>query len=140
VAVFNLLRIGTLTGEESLKQKAEQILRLFYSFLSEHPAGFTHMLSAFSFFLNPEEIGVIGSKDDPRTKSMLREIHRTYLPNKILSLRDPRLSLEPRWFPFLMEKGIPEVPTTFVCKGFTCLPPVHDEKELKKILGGKEIG
>jgi len=140
VAVFNLLRVGTLTGEESLKQKAEQTLHLFYSFLSEHPAGFTHMLSALSFFLHPEEIGVIGSKDDLRTKSMLREIHHAYLPNKILSLRDPRLSLEPKWFPFLTEKGIPEVPTTFVCKGFTCLPPVHDEKELKKILGGKEIG
>jgi hypothetical protein len=136
VAVFNLVRIGILTGVESLKQKAEQVLRLFYSFLSEHPAGFTHMLSAFSFFLNPEEIGVIGSKDDPRTKSMLKEIHLTYLPNKILSLRDPRRSLEPRWFPFLTEKGLPEVPTTFVCKGFTCLPPVRDEKELKKILGG----
>jgi len=140
VAVFNLLRVGTLTGEESLKQKAEQILHLFYGFLSEHPAGFTHMLSALSFFLHPEEIGVIGSKDDLRTKSMLREIHLAYLPNKILSLRDPRISPEPKWFPFLTEKGIPEVPTTFVCKGFTCLPPVHDEKELKKILGGKEIG
>ncbi len=28
-----------------------------------------------------------------------------------------------------------EAPTTFVCKGFTCLPPVKDEKELKKDTG-----
>jgi uncharacterized protein YyaL (SSP411 family) len=34
----------------------------------------------------------------------------------------------------LKEKEVMEVPTAFVCKGFTCLPPVRDEKELRKIL------
>ena len=135
IAVFNLVRLGYLTGEESLKQKADQTLHLFYNFLEQHPSGFTQMLSGLSFFLNPEEIGVIGSRNDLKTKSMLKEIYLAYLPNKILSLRDPHESIEGNWFPFLMEKGVPEVPTTFVCKGFTCLPPVKDEKELKKILG-----
>jgi uncharacterized protein YyaL (SSP411 family) len=134
IAVFNLMRLGYLTGEESLKQKAEQILHLFYPFLSEHPTGFSHMLSALSFFFSPEEIGVIGSKDDLSTQSMLREIYLAYLPNKILSLRDPQKPMKGNWFPFLTEKGIPEVPTTFVCKNFTCLPPVKNEKELRKIL------
>jgi uncharacterized protein YyaL (SSP411 family) len=135
IAVFNLVRLGYLTGEESLKQKAGQTLQLFYNFLNQHPSGFTQMLSGLSFFLNPEEIGVIGSKNDLKTKSMLKEIYLAYLPNKILSLRDPREPIEGNWFSFLLEKGIPEVPTTFVCKGFTCLPPVKDEKELRKILG-----
>jgi len=135
IAAFNLIRLGYLTGEESLKQKAEQTLHLFYNFLDQHPSGFTQMLSGLSFFLNPEEIGIIGSKNDLKTKSMLKEIYLTYLPNKILSLRDPQEPIKENWFPFLMEKGVTEVPTTFVCKGFTCLPPVKDEKELKKILG-----
>jgi hypothetical protein len=134
IAVFNLIRLGYLTGEESLKQKAEQTLHLFYNFLEQHPSGFPQMLSGLSFFLSPEEIGIIGSKNDLRTLSMLKEIYLTYLPNKILSLRDPREPIEENWFPFLIEKGLPEVPTTFVCKGFTCLPPIKDEKELKKLL------
>jgi uncharacterized protein YyaL (SSP411 family) len=134
VALFNLIRLGYLTGEESLKQKAEQIIRLFYEFLSEHPSGFAHMLSGLSFFLNPEEIGIIGSKNDLRVKSMLQEIYRAYLPNKILSLKDPQEPIEGSWFPFLKEKGATEVPTAFVCKKFTCLPPVRNEEELKKIL------
>lgn len=134
VAVFNLIRLGFLTGEESLKQKAERTLRLFFNFLDQHPSGFAQMLSGLSFFLNTEEIGVIGPKDDQRIKSMLREIYRTYLPNKILSLRDPQESIEKNWLPFLMEREVPEVPTTFVCRGFTCLPPVQNEKELKKLL------
>jgi len=134
VALFNLIRLGYLTGEESLKEKAEQILHLFYKFLSEHPSGFTHMLSGLSFFLNPAEIGIIGSKNDHRTKAMLQEVYRAYLPNKILSLKDPQEPIEGSWFPFLKEKRNQEVPTTFVCKGFTCLPPVRNEEELKKIL------
>jgi len=134
VAVFNLIRLGYLTGEESLKQKAEQILHLFYNFLSEHPSGFSHMLSGLSFFFGPEEIGIIGSKNDERTKSMLREIYLAYLPNKILSLKDPQERVEGNWFPFMGEKGGTEVPTAFVCRNFTCLPPVRNGKELKKIL------
>ena len=135
VAVFNLIRLGYLTGDESLTKKAEQILHLFYSFISQHPSGFTHMLSGLLFFFYPEEIGIIGSKNDDRTQSMLREIYRSYLPNKILSLRDPREPVEGDWFPSLREKGDLTVPTAFVCKGSTCLPPVSDEKDLKKILG-----
>ncbi len=134
IAVLNLIRLGYLTGEESFKQKAEQILHLFYNFLDQHPSGFTQMLSGLSFFLNPQEIGIIGSKNNLKTKSMLKEIYLAYLPNKILNLRDPQEPIKGNWFPFLMGKGIPEVPTTFVCKGFTCLPPVRNEKELKKIL------
>ena len=135
VALSNLIRLGYLTGNESLKRKAEQILQLFYNFLSEHPSGFAQMLSGFSFFLNPEEIGIIGPKEDRRTKSMHQAINLAYLPNKILNLKDPQEPLEENWFPFLMEKGVPGAPTTFVCKGFTCLPPVKNEKELMKIIG-----
>jgi len=135
VALFNLTKLSYLTGEESFKSKAEQILHLFHNFLEQHPSGFTQMLSALSFFLNPQEIGIIGSRDDPRTKSMLKEISFAYLPNKILSLKDPQEPIKGNWFPFLMEKGVPEVPTAFVCKGFTCLPPVRDVRELKKVMG-----
>ncbi len=134
IAVFNLTRLGYLTGEESFKSMAEQILRLFYNFLEQHPSGFTQMLSGLSFFLNPQQIGIIGSRSNPKTKSMLKEIYLAYLPNKILSLRDPQESIQGKWFPFLSEKGIPGVPTAFVCRGFTCLPPVGNEEELKKIL------
>ncbi len=135
VGIFNLIRLGHLTGEKSLKQKAEKILHLFHQFFSDHPSGFPHALSGLSFFLDPEEIGIVGSKTDPRTKSMLQEIDRAYLPNKILSLKDPKESIGKGWLPFLSEKGMTEVPTVFICKRFTCLAPVKNEEELKKILG-----
>jgi hypothetical protein len=134
VAVFNLIRLGYLTGEESLKQKAEQTFHLFYDFLDRHPSGFAQMLSGLSLFLSPEEIGVIGSKHDPRTMSMLKEIYLAYLPNKILSLKDPQERTDRDWIPFLKDKEASGGPTTFICKNFTCLPPIKDEEGLRKVL------
>lgn len=51
VAVMNLLRLGSLKKDDSMKKKAEEILRLFYDFLLESPLGFSHLLSSFLFFL-----------------------------------------------------------------------------------------
>ncbi len=66
---------------------------------------------------------------------LLKGIHRAYLPDKILNLKDPGEPSEENWFPFLRDKGVPESPTVFVCREFTCLPPVQSEEELKNILG-----
>ena len=80
------------------------------------------------------EIGVIGSKDDPRTQSLVKEIHRSYCPNEILNLKDPDETYDVTWFPFLTDKGTPEVPTAFICRRFTCLPPSTNEEDLRKLL------
>jgi uncharacterized protein YyaL (SSP411 family) len=65
---------------------------------------------------------------------MMREIHLAYLPNKILSFRDPEEQIEENWLPFLKDKGKTNGPAVYVCKGFTCLPPVKDVEELRKVL------
>ena len=134
VAVFNLVRLGSLTGDETLKHRAEQVLQLFYGLLTEQPSGFTHMLSGLSFFSDPEEIGIVGSLEDARTQAMIKQVLSSYLPNGIVSWRDPEQPLDEPGVPFLRDKGAMDVPVTFVCRGFTCLPPVTDEKALKKIL------
>jgi uncharacterized protein YyaL (SSP411 family) len=139
IALFNLIRLGYLTGDESMKKKAEQILQLFSKFLSEHPSGFAQMLSGFSIFLNPEEIGIVGSKKDQKTKSMLKEIYQAFLPDKILALNDPDEKVEGHWLPFLREKGVTDSPAVYICKEFTCLPPIKDEEELRRVLSSRGL-
>ena len=116
VAVMNLLKLGYLVQEESWKKKAEDILRLLSTYLKHQPMSVSHLLSAFLFYLGPEEIKIMGQKDDPELKSMLREIYLNFLPHKILSFEEAA------------------EPAVIVCRGFTCLPPVKDIHELKKIL------
>lgn len=134
VALFNLIKLGYLTGDEILKQKADQIVRLFYRFLDQSPIGFTQMLSGLFLLFVPEEIGLMGPKNDLKTKSMAQVIFQTYLPNKIFSFKDPQEEIKENWLPFLKGKGVPEIPTAFVCKGLTCFPPVTNELELKRLL------
>lgn len=52
VALINLLRLYHLTGEESLRNRAEKILLLFNSLISDYPSEFSHMLYGLSLFLN----------------------------------------------------------------------------------------
>lgn len=56
VAVMNLVRLGSLKKEDSLKEKAERTLRLFYDYLLGSPSGFSHLLTSFLFFLNPSSL------------------------------------------------------------------------------------
>jgi uncharacterized protein YyaL (SSP411 family) len=65
---------------------------------------------------------------------MLREIYSRYLPDKILSLKDPQGPVKEKGPPFLIDKEGDEGPVVFVCKKFNCLPPAKDEQELRKIL------
>ncbi len=134
VALFNLIKLSYLTGEEILKQKAEQIIRLFYHSLNQSPFGFTQMLSGLFLLFDPEEIGLIGPKNDLMTKSLAQVIFHAYLPNKIFSFRDPQEKRKENWLPFLKGKGTPKIPTAFVCKRLTCRPPITNALELKGIL------
>ncbi len=116
VAVMNLLKLGYLVPEESWKKKAEDILRLLSPYLKHQPMSVSHLLSAFLFYLEPEEIKIMGQKDDPELKSMLREIYLNFLPHKILSFQEAR------------------EPAVIICRRFTCLPPIKNLQELKKML------
>mgnify|MGYP000353806639 CR=1 FL=1 len=120
VPVMNLLKLGYLAQDESWKKRAEDILRLFYPYIREQPIGFGHLLSSFLFYLEPEEIKIMGSKEDPLLKTMLQEIYLNFLPHKILSFQEGTN------------------PAVLICRGFTCLPPIKDISELKKILLKKE--
>ncbi len=133
IALSNLIRLGHLAGDESLKKRAERILRLFFDLLSEHPMGFSQMLSGFFLYLFPEEIGIYGPKNDPRMKEMVQTLYQAFIPNRILAHKDPEASIEAHWFPFMKGRENPDIPAVYVCRGFTCLPPIQDEKELRRI-------
>jgi uncharacterized protein YyaL (SSP411 family) len=116
VAVMNLVRLGYLDQNESWKKMVEDILRIFYPYLTRQAIGFSHLLSGFLFYLEPEEIKIMGPKEDPMIKDMIREIYLNFLPHKILSFQEAA------------------EPAVIICRGFTCLPPIKDVQELSKIL------
>jgi uncharacterized protein YyaL (SSP411 family) len=93
------------------------------------------MLCALDFYLNkPKEVVLVGKIDDPETTALVKEIHKLYLPNKVVQLVDPNQSLE-KISPLLQGKSqIDGKPTAYVCYDFTCSAPVTSWTELKPLL------
>ena len=78
-----------------------------------------------------------GKSDAAETKALLVEVHRHFLPNKILILADGDDGQK-----FFSEKNeaigamtpIDGKPAAYVCENFTCKAPVTDAKVLRELL------
>jgi uncharacterized protein YyaL (SSP411 family) len=130
-----LLRIYHMTGVEDYRERGEKVLRSYYEAMESQPFGFAHMLCALDFYLSqPQEIVVVGDRQDPATRELLAMIHSLYLPNMTLQLASGTDALE-KLSPLLEGKiQIQGKPTVYVCQNFTCSAPVTSWQELKPLL------
>jgi uncharacterized protein YyaL (SSP411 family) len=135
VATQVLLRLYYYMGREHYLQRAEKVLRAYYSAMENQPFGFAHMLGAMDFYLaKPKEIVLVGEKKDPGTRDLLAKIHSLYLPNMTLQLADPNDPLDKISSLLAGKKPVDNKPTVYVCHNFTCSRPVVDLEELKPLL------
>ena len=136
MATLALLRLGAMTGDNDLRQKAEQSLKLYSAALKRAPAAFPQMLNALDFFeASPYEIVVVGSPEE--RKKMLAAVHQRFLPNKVVLAGDPATAQQNLVdvLPLFEGKlGGGEGPRAYVCRDFVCSPAVGDERELVDLL------
>jgi len=86
--------------------------------------------------IDPLKDGFAVAKNDA-TKALLKEVHRHFLPNKILILADGGEGQK-----FFSERNeaigamspIDGKPAAYVCENFACKAPVTDPRELEKVL------
>lgn len=135
-----LLRLHSVTGEDEQRLRAERTLRSYYDAMENQPFGFAHSLCALDQYLHPpKEIVVIGSADDHRTRALVNEVRRIYLPDKILQLAQEGEAGE-EISPLLRGKHqINGQPTAYVCENFTCSAPVTSAAELTVLLEKREL-
>ena len=130
-----LLRLHYVTGDDGCRARAERMLRSYYDAMENQPFGFAHSLCALDQHLHPpKEIVVVGGADDPGTKALVHEVHRVYLPDKILQLAQDGEAPE-EISPLLRGKHrVNGQPTAYVCENFTCSAPVTSSAELRTLL------
>lgn len=132
VAAEVLLRIGLLTGDTDYQRRAATILRLTASALRRYPSGFGRLLCAVDFYLGtPKEIAIIGAADSREFQSLVREIWRPYLPNKVVA-QAPSGETSPAPLIALL-RDRPQLhgtATAYVCEHFVCKEPVTNATEL----------
>ena len=126
VAALDLIRVGRLTGENGLEEKAARLMRAFFGQVQAQPSAFPQLLIALDFALGPSnEIVIAGAPDAPGTQEMLRTIDGRFLPNKVVTLHPPGR----QDFPMLNGK-----PTAYVCRNYACSLPTSDLEKLKELL------
>ena len=134
VAMLNLLRLSSLTGESALAERAAKLSRSFAGMVKLHPQAFCHFLSAVDFAAGPSrEVVVAGDPEGEDTLALIAEINKGFRPGKVLLLRPEKPE----------EGGITEIaPYTrdlkpvggraaaYICKNFSCSLPVTDPEKI----------
>jgi uncharacterized protein YyaL (SSP411 family) len=134
VAALNLLRLYHLTGRIPYLERADALFRLFANPMAEQPFGFANMIAAFDFAArSPLEIVLVGDRAAAGTRSLLKHIRQTYVPNRSLVVLDPA---DPSPRPALLEgKGqVDRKATVYVCHRRACSAPATTWEEVAALL------
>jgi len=132
VAALTLLRLSEFTGRQDFREKAELTLKAFGGSMESSPYSHTYMLCALDFWLGSKEMVVAGAAGEKVVQDMVSEIHRRFLPNKVLALAADDV---PEILP--LTEGKTEIagkPAVYICEDFSCKSPITGLDSLKKQL------
>jgi len=134
VALMNLLRLEKLTGEESYRDSASNILRLYGEYLVKGPSEFANSLCALDFYLHPiKEIVVVG-EPGANPDELLFSIFERFDPDKVVLFTDEE-AMKNLSTPLLEGRKMESGKTTvYICENFTCKQPVLEVSELRAAL------
>ena len=98
------------------------------------------MLVALDCILSkPRQIVIAGKRDAQETRALLTEVHRHFLPNKILLLADGgdgQKYLEEKIAVLRAMGPVKEMPAAYVCENFACKAPANSPEALRSLLNG----
>ena len=130
LAAQSLLRLSRHLQREDFRAAAEGTLRCFGPWMERTPRAFLGMLGVLDQALRePMNVALSGHPADPGVRAMLSEVHRRFLPGRVLSVSADQL------LPLHRGRGsAPGQVLAFVCRGRTCAPPVRSARDLARLL------
>ena len=132
VATDVLLRLAIITGNDDFATKAATPIRALQPLLGRAPSATGHWLGALDFYVSlPKEVVIVGPADGEITRSMLEEVGKRYLPNRVVvgvgDPSSPPLGNSPLLEQRVMQEG---APTAYVCQHYVCQLPVTTAEAL----------
>ena len=139
IAAQTLLRLGRMTGNVDWEGRAEKIGRAFSQEVTRAPAGCTQLLQAVDFGVgSSREVVIAGDSRKEDTATLVRAIHREFLPHKVLLLR-PMEEDPPgigKLVPSILgQRSLGGQATAYVCTNFACESPTTDLGQMLRTLG-----
>ena len=138
IAVLNLLRLSQMAGNETWREMAQRSIQAFERRLLSTPYAMPQMMAAVNFYLDkPKQILIAGQRNSPDTKAILREVHKRFIPNKILVLADggpaqQRLAASLEILNSLRQ--IDGKATAYICQDYVCKLPANDVAVVARLL------
>jgi len=144
MAVHVLLRLAILLNQPDLKEKAKITFSLYDHTMKTAPSGSAQMLCGVDFLIDaPKEIAIVGNPLNEQTQEILRNIHRRFVPNKVIALLNPNTEEKQEieeLIPLLAGKtSIDGKTTIYVCQNYACQLPTTDIDDLDKLLLSKPL-
>ena len=135
MAVSVLLKLAVVTGDSELERRAAVALRSVRAIMEQFPAGAGQWLAALDFYLTAtREIVIVGEPESAETAALAAEVHRRYMPNRVLvglNGGESPLSDSPL---FEGRSAVGGRGTAYVCENYVCALPVTDAAALAEQL------
>ena len=138
IAVLNLLRLSQMTGNKTWREMAQRSIQTFERRLLATPHAMPQMMAAVNFYLDkPKQILIAGQRNSPDTMAILREVHKRFIPNKILVLADggpahQRLNASLEILDSLRQ--VDGKATAYICEDYVCKLPTNDVAVVARLL------
>jgi uncharacterized protein YyaL (SSP411 family) len=141
VQLMNLLRLAALFGDERSRTLADRMMTTFAAEVRRAPWVAERFLAGVDFALaGPVEVVIVGDGAAAPTQALLAQVHRTYLPNRVLMLLDPRQPDAAPPAPLLRGRTLVDGrPAAYVCRDGACRQPVTTPEELTRELHSDAI-
>lgn len=132
LAATGLLRLGKLTGRADYLEAAVATLQVSAQLMEDAPAAAGQMLLALDRYLGPTpEIVILGDVTQGDTRTVVQELFRRFIPNKVVAARAANAESTPALQP-LFEGKAPSggEPTIFLCENFACQAPISGKEAI----------
>jgi len=130
VALLNLLRLGQITGDPGLEEKADILSRVFSEKVESNPDAYTQLMVAADFAIGPSySLVVAGKTNNDDTIKMIETINDNYIPNKVFIQRKteqnpPDIDCISNFVQYFEDEG--GKATAYICINKTCKPATQD--------------
>ena len=140
VSMMNMMRLARITADTDMEKKASSIIAAFYDNVETNPSGYSYLLSAYDFVYGPcHEIFLAGDLNASDTQSMLKQIRKSFLPNKVIILRPGKEDSEILNIAGFIKtyQSIDSKATAYICSNYKCSLPTTDINEVMELLSQK---
>jgi uncharacterized protein YyaL (SSP411 family) len=137
VALLNMIRLGRITADRELEEKADALLEFFSERIAIAPASHAFMMTALDFSIGPShEVIISGKKEAEDARAMLKVINRRFLPNKVVLLLPEDDSEEINEIAEYTKpySSLDGRATAYVCSNYQCQLPTTSIDEMLNLL------